>query len=184
MARPSYLSVQRPRTPFHKMAPMRRRRRSRLAFWLALAMGGGFAGALAALQLGSGPQARASAAPVIAPDPLAARFGLCHRGGGRNCVVDGDTFWFAGEKYRIADIDTPETHPARCAEEAVLGEAATGRLRDLLNDGAFSLGEADRDTDIHGRKLRIVTRGGESIGERLVSEGLARRWEGRRRPWC
>src|SRR3546814_7345876 len=77
-------------------------------------------------------------------DALSARFGFCHSGGGRDCVVDGDTFWFAGEKYRVAEIDTPETHPARCAEEAALGEAATGRLRDWLKAGAFPLESIDR----------------------------------------
>ncbi len=118
------------------------------------------------------------------PDRLTARFSLCHNGGGRDCVVDGDTFWFAGDKYRIADIDTPETHPARCAEEAALGGAATGRLHAWLNDGAFSLASAGRDTDRYGRKLRIVTRGGTSVGSVLVSEGVARPWEGQRRPWC
>lgn len=124
------------------------------------------------------------AVPAAAAEKFSAHFGLCHSSGGRNCVVDGDTFWFAGEKYRIADIDAPETHPARCTEEAALGEAATRRLRILLNEGAFTLEEADRDTDVHGRKLRIVSRGDDSIGDRLVDEGLARRWEGYRRPWC
>lgn len=117
-------------------------------------------------------------------DRLSASFSLCHSGGGINCVVDGDTFWFEGQKYRVADIDTPETHPARCAEEAELGEAATGRLLRWLNAGAFTLESVDRDTDRYDRKLRIVTRGGDSVGDMLVGEGLARRWEGRRRPWC
>ena len=117
-------------------------------------------------------------------DALSARFGFCHRGGGSNCVVDGDTFWFAGDKYRIADIDTPETHPARCAEEAARGEAATERLQTWLNAGTFSLESAERDTDRYGRKLRIVTRDGTSVGSVLVDAGLARPWEGRRRPWC
>ncbi len=121
---------------------------------------------------------------VPASDMLSARFGLCHSGGGRNCVVDGDTFWFAGDKYRIADIDTPETHPARCAEEAALGEAATERLRAWLNEGAFSLASTGPDTDRYDRKLRIVTRGGTSVGSVLVAEGLARPWQGQRRPWC
>ena len=116
-------------------------------------------------------------------DRHAARFGLCHSGGGTDCVVDGDTFRFAGEKYRIADIDTPETHPARCPQEAALGDAATQRLQAWLNQGAFSLESADRDTDRYGRKLRIVTRGGASVGEALIGEGLARPWEGKRRPW-
>ena len=111
-------------------------------------------------------------------------FGQCHRGGGVDCVVDGDTFWIDGEKIRIADIDAPETHPSRCAEEARLGNAATDRLQALLNAGPVTLVTIDRDTDRYGRKLRVVERGGVSLGDMLVSEGLARPWEGRRRPWC
>lgn len=119
-----------------------------------------------------------------ARDRYTARFGLCDGGGGTDCVVDGDTFRFAGEKYRIADIDTPETHPARCAKEAALGDAATRRLRVWLNDGAFDLTMSGRGTDRFGRKLRIVTRGGASVGDVLIGEGLARRWGGARWPWC
>ena len=111
-------------------------------------------------------------------------FGLCPTGGGRNCVVDGDTFRLGGERIRVADIDAPETHPPRCAREARLGAAATHRLRALLNQGPVVLVRADRDTDRYGRKLRIVTRDGASLGEKLVEEGLARRWGGARRPWC
>lgn len=112
------------------------------------------------------------------------RFGFCHTGGGTNCVVDGDTIWMHGEKIRIADIDAPETHPPRCAEEQRLGEAATKRLQALLNAGPVTLEVKGRATDRYGRKLRIVTRGGESLGDTLVEEGLARRWTGRRQPWC
>lgn len=120
--------------------------------------------------------------PIVAP--IAQQFGLCHTGGGTNCVVDGDTFWIGGKKVRIADIDAPETHPPRCAEEADLGERATLRLQALLNAGPVTLAAADRDTDRYGRLLRIVERDGRSLGDQLVSEGLARRWTGRRRPWC
>jgi len=114
----------------------------------------------------------------------AARFGLCKWGGGTNCVVDGDTFWIDGEKVRVADIDAPETHPSHCAGEARLGDAATLRLQALLNAGPVTLASIDRDTDRYGRKLRIVERDGRSLGAALVAEGLARRWEGHRRPWC
>lgn len=117
-------------------------------------------------------------------DSLSARFSFCHSGGGTNCVVDGDTFWFRGEKYRIADIDTPETHGPRCEAEGALGKRATDRLQGLMNAGTFSLESADRDIDRYGRKLRIVTREGQSIGDQLVAEGLAREWDGRRHPWC
>jgi micrococcal nuclease len=111
-------------------------------------------------------------------------FVACHTGGGTNCVVDGDTIWMDGEKIRIADIDAPETHPSRCAEEARLGNAATKRLQVLLNTGPIKLVSADRDTDRYGRKLRIVMRNGRSVGGLLIEEGLARAWEGHRRPWC
>lgn len=99
-------------------------------------------------------------------------------------VIDGDTFETGGMRIRIADIDTPET-AARCAYEAALATRATERLRILLAAGPFELHPiAGRDEDQFGRKLRIVTRGGRSLGDRLVSEGLARTWTGRREPWC
>jgi micrococcal nuclease len=99
-------------------------------------------------------------------------------------VIDGDTFVYNGMRFRIADIDTPETNPPRCAYEAQLGAQATQRLGELLAAGPFRLESIDRDTDRYGRKLRIVTRGGQSIGDQLVAEGLARTWTGRRQPWC
>lgn len=113
-----------------------------------------------------------------------ASFTLCRSGGGTNCVVDGDTAWIGGTKVRIADIDAPETHPSRCALEAELGEKATLRLQELLNAGPFELQVPDRATDRYGRALRIIVRDDQSIGNQLISEGLARPWEGARQPWC
>lgn len=112
------------------------------------------------------------------------RFTICHTGGGRNCVVDGDTAWIGGVKVRIADIDAPETHPPRCRREARLGDRATRRLAELLSAGPFQMRAVGRDEDRYGRKLRVLTRRGRSIGDQLVAEGLARTWDGRRRPWC
>ena len=141
------------------------------------------------LALGEAPVPRAEGGRV-APDAAAAaavraRFTLCHTGGGANCVVDGDTFWMGGTKIRIADIDTPETHPARCPREAELGQAATRRLHALLNSGTVSLESIDRDVDRYGRKLRRVAVDGRGVGDTLIAEGLARPYEGRRRAgWC
>lgn len=129
-----------------------------------------------------------SARAVAMPEPVetaAAHFGLCHSGGGFNCVVDGDTFYLSGEKIRIADIDAPETHPSRCELEADLGDRATLRLQALLNAGPVALNaNAGRDRDPYGRLLRTVERNGQSLGSALVQEGLARWYEGGRRPWC
>lgn len=118
------------------------------------------------------------------PRESARTFTICHTGGGTNCVVDGDTAWIDGVKIRVADIDAPETHPPRCESEADLGDRATRRLTELMNQGPFELRPVDRDEDRYGRKLRVITRNGRSLGDQLVREGLARTWEGRRRPWC
>jgi endonuclease YncB( thermonuclease family) len=98
-------------------------------------------------------------------------------------IIDGDTFHYAGEKIRIADIDTPEVR-GRCAYETQLAARATRRMDELLHQGPFELQRIDRDEDRYGRKLRVVTRGGRSLGDQLVAEGLARTWTGRREPWC
>lgn len=120
----------------------------------------------------------------IGGDRESARFARCGFGARAACVIDGDTFWYRGEKIRIADINTPETSTPRCDYEARLGERATRRLAELLNAGAFTLHPIDRETDQYGRTLRIVTRGGASLGQTLVAEGLAERWQGYRRDWC
>lgn len=150
---------------------------------IATMLGGGvLAGLAIAALMGRGPPG--AVAMPSGEAPVTASFGLCHTGGGIDCVVDGDTFWIGGQKVRVADIDAPETHPSRCAYEADLGDRATLRLQALLNAGPVTLAAADRDTDRYGRLLRIVERDGRSLGGQLVAEGLARPWTGRREPWC
>ena len=110
--------------------------------------------------------------------------GSCQNGQGQNCVIDGDTFLYKGDLIRIADIDAPEINPSRCAFEMRLGHAARRRLRELLNGKIIQLVRIERDRDPYGRLLRIVLIGNRSIGNQLVSEGLARRWTGKQAPWC
>lgn len=125
----------------------------------------------------------AAAAPIA--DSAIPFFGFCPHGGGANCVVDGNTFYYGPDKVRIASIDAPEAHPPACAAEARAGKAATNRLRDLLNSGEVSLGRIDRDEDPYGRKLRHVTVGGTDVAAALVGEGLAQDHAGGRRSgWC
>jgi len=128
------------------------------------------------------------ASPAVAADREAASFALCAGPGRVTCVVDGDTFWYRGQKIRIADINAPEVSHPGCPREAALGQAATGRLLALLNQGAFSLApdpaDPGRDRDRYGRLLRTVTRDGASLGGALVREGLAEKWKGYRGNWC
>ena len=71
---------------------------------MLVAAAGAFAGTLAALHMQAPAPAHAElswsgATGAAAPEPHSAHFGFCHTGGGRNCVVDGDTFWFEGEGW-------------------------------------------------------------------------------------
>ncbi|RDC58974.1 hypothetical protein HME9302_00151 [Alteripontixanthobacter maritimus] len=117
---------------------------------------------------------------------VAQRFGRCGTGARNSCIVDGDTFWHDGVKIRIADIDTPEVSSPGCAREAQLGARATTRMQQLMNEGAFTLTRpiGTPDTDKYGRKLRVLERGGASLGAALVREGLAEEWGGTRIRWC
>jgi micrococcal nuclease len=126
------------------------------------------------------------AGAAFEPRPVAANggFTLCALARQPNCVVDGDTIWYRGVKIRLEDIDTPETFGPDCAAEAALGRRATERLLELMNAGPFQVAADGRDEDIYGRKLRVILRNGRSLGEVLVAEGLARRWDGARRGWC
>lgn len=112
-------------------------------------------------------------------------FGKCAEKYRGSCVVDGDTLWINGTKIRVADIDAPEISEPKCASELALGNRATRRLIELVNQGPFELHAwPGRDEDRYGRKLRVLVRDGKSLGDILVSEGLARTWSGRRQPWC
>lgn len=126
-----------------------------------------------------------AAVPIGDPPPAASAQGrgYAERVDAAVSVIDGDTFRYNGEKIRVADIDTPEVH-GRCEYETALATRATNRMAQLLAAGPFELRSIDRDTDRYGRKLRIVTRNGRSLGDQLVAEGLARTWSGRREPWC
>lgn len=113
------------------------------------------------------------------------RFEKCAGGQRQRCVVDGDTLWIAGLKVRVADIDAPEISEPKCRSELALGNRATKRLIELINEGPFELKSwPGRDEDRYGRKLRVLIRNGRSLGDVLVSEELARTWTGRREPWC
>ncbi len=97
-------------------------------------------------------------------------------------VVDGDTVVTASERIRIANIDAPETRGAACEAEARLGRLTAERLRALLSQGTPIVRREGEDR--HGRTLARISVNGRDVGETLVREGLARSWDGRRRPWC
>jgi micrococcal nuclease len=97
-------------------------------------------------------------------------------------IVDGDTVILGEERIRLSNIDAPEVRQAQCEAEAALGRQASARLRFLLAQGPASVQR--EGTDRFGRTLARISVAGRDVGDRLVAEGLARRWDGRRQPWC
>jgi len=116
--------------------------------------------------------------------PVTAKFPICVGQHRVTCVVDGDTIWLRGTKIRVADINAPEVSKPHCPAERARGDEATARLRQLLNAGPFEVLGYPRDADRYGRKLRILSRNGQSLGMQLVAEGLAAEWDGPRIDWC
>jgi Staphylococcal nuclease homologue len=166
----------------HKPELRRRQRRLREAPWLSLAV---LVGVAAMLWLAAGVRPGGvdrTGGSVINGN---ATFALCLRASQQDCVIDGDTVRYDGLTIRLEDIDAPETRSPRCPAEAALGRQATERLLELINAGPFQMIRAgDRDEDVYGRKLRVIEREGRSVGDVLIAEGLARRWDGARRSWC
>ena len=101
-------------------------------------------------------------------------------------AIDGDTIVIDGETIRVANIDTPEIRHAQCDAELRLGQVAKRRVAELIGAGTITIirGDNGRMTDKYGRSLGRVLVDGRDVGEMLVAEGLARRWDGRRHPWC
>ena len=131
------------------------------------------------------PRTVALAPPQRAPQHSGA-MPICSGGNraarGVTCLVDGDTGWENGEKWRIAGIDTPELSQPACAAEKRVALAARDRMRSLMA-GGYSL--SGRDSDRYGRRLVTVTLAdGRDAGEVLVAEGLSQRWPNRGNPWC
>lgn len=99
-------------------------------------------------------------------------------------ITDGDTIRLGNERIRLLGLDAPETHQARCRAERRLGDRATERLRDLLASGDVRIERGPRP-DKYRRTLAVVTVDGRDVAAILITEGLARPYDGGRRlPWC
>lgn len=102
-------------------------------------------------------------------------------------VIDGDTFedLDTGDRYRLENIDTPETGSrARCTAERQLGDRATRQARALItNANSLDVRRTGR-IDRYDRIIAFIEIDGRDLGELLIADGLARPWRGRREPWC
>lgn len=98
-------------------------------------------------------------------------------------LIDGDTGWQNGVKWRLLDVDTPELHSPDCAREYKLAVEAKNRLRQLMSEG-YKV-EWSNVRGRYGRELvRIRLASGRDAGSTLLSEGLAQPWPHRGNIWC
>ena len=112
-------------------------------------------------------------------------FGLSACEPNRIYVIDGDTVVVNHERIRLKGIDAPEIK-GRCANERALAAQATEMLASLLSDRTVTI-EPDGN-DRYGRILANVGTEEGDVGERILAEGLARKWTRkwghRQEPWC
>lgn len=128
--------------------------------------------------------------PTAAPRPVARTVPICS-GGNRaerrlTCVVDGDTGWENGAKWRLTSpsggVDAPEVSKPECAAEKAAGDRATRRLQALMSGGyTMSGGDYDR---YDRRLVLIILADGRDAGAVLIEEGLAQPWPNSSNPWC
>lgn len=126
------------------------------------------------------PKGRSKAPLAILLAPARA-MPVCGSGTRINCVVDGDTFWLNGEKYRIANIDTPEIK-GKCRAEEATAKRARQRLAEMV-DGK-PIRTRITGTDRYGRTLVLISDASGDIGDQLVGEGMAEVWGGDIIDWC
>lgn len=102
-------------------------------------------------------------------------------------TIDGDTIEDrdSGVRYRVANIDCPETDDrAGCYRERVKGEQAKGAAETILSTAkrveVRPVGRIDR----HGRTVAYVRVDAQDFGRLMIDKGYAVAWTGVRGRWC
>ncbi|NTF72827.1 thermonuclease family protein [Rhizobium rhizogenes] len=111
---------------------------------------------------------------------------ICTTGKRTTCIVDGDTFWREGIKYRIVGYDAPEAGDgAHCGQERALADRATQQLQQLMSTPGLQYRVQGEDR--YGRVLtRVVTEDGD-IADQMINLGLGHAYRGGyrdRNQWC
>jgi len=127
----------------------------------------------------------AAAFAILALASPALAIEMCGSGPRVNCIVDGDTFWLDGVKYRSNGYDTPEVsaqHACGGREELALGARASRRLLELFNTTTITLEPTGGMS--YDRVLVVVRSNGENVADILVREGLAAYYPDGCEFWC
>ena len=120
--------------------------------------------------------------PPAASDLIHGSLPICGSGRRITCIVDGDTGWQDGEKWRLEGTDTPEISKPECEAEYSIGIAARNRLQSLMR-GGYAIERGGRDR--YGRRLvTIRLADGRDVGDVLEAEGLSQPWPNGGNRWC
>jgi endonuclease YncB( thermonuclease family) len=104
---------------------------------------------------------------------------------GVTCLVDGDTGWEAGAKWRLLDVDTPEYGAqAACPAEVEMAKIATYRMLELMRGGYTIEWHDAKDRGGDRELVTVRLSDGRNAGIVLVEEGLAVAWPHRAGAWC
>lgn len=103
-------------------------------------------------------------------------------------VYDGDTITILcegkSERARLLGFDTPELTSPQCAEEKQAAEAARQALISAIS-GASKIEIERRGRDKYQRALIHLRLDGTDVAARMIAEGHARAYDGRKRQgWC
>jgi len=100
------------------------------------------------------------------------------------CLVDGDTGWENGVKWRLEGVDTPEyAAHAECPEEPERAAQATARMLDLMR-GGYEIVWLDQKGGAGRDLVDIRLADGRDAGAVLIEEGLAVDWPHVPRVFC
>jgi endonuclease YncB( thermonuclease family) len=100
-------------------------------------------------------------------------------------VVDGDTIIIDGTTWRLMGYDTPETDGAKCEGERRLGLLARQRLSVFIDASTAMTITGNGEKDAYQRRLGRLSINGRDVGAILISELLARPYNGSyRKGWC
>ena len=116
----------------------------------------------------------------IEPRPM----DICRGRQFENCIVDGNTFWLNGVRFRLANAAVPRAE-GRCMRETALGREAVETLKQLLDGRTIEIRSKGRDRQ--ARVLAVVETPDGDVGRNLVRFGVAVPWKGREEPretWC
>lgn len=157
------------------------RRRSNLQ---VIAVGLIWTGVLGALYLQSdGFDQRSVRGTGVIASPRRSSIPLCGDGPRITCIVDGDTGWESGRKWRLMSVDTPELSNPGCRAEYHKAVQARDRLAALMRAGYRIVWSGRQDR--YGRALvGVRLSSGRSAGQVLVNEGLAQGWPNSGNIWC